>query len=170
MIVDTRDEVDQIVECWRRELPDIDFGPKALVLRVLSTAANLEEIAARACALHGIDLSVYKVLSELRRAGAPYELKPKDLVRCLPISSGGLTSLIDRAERSQLVQRFPDPDDRRGVVVRLTEKGLATIAAAARERSLAEEQALGVLGPKDRAQLEQLLRRLMQQFPQLMPR
>lgn len=170
MIIEAQDEVDKIVEAWRRELPDADFGQKALVLRLISVSANLEAVAAQACSELGIDLSLYKILSELRRASPAFELKPKELIRCLPISSGGLTSLIDRAESAGLAVRRPDPDDRRGVVVALTERGKRTIEAAATKRAQAEDRALNLLAVGEQQALNTLLKRLLSQFPSLAPR
>lgn len=159
-----KDEVDEIQQGWRRELPEVDFTQKGIALRVLALAANLEEAAQRACAESGLDLSLYKILSELRRAAPQYELKPRDLVRCLPISSGGLTSLIDRAELSGLVRRRPDPHDRRGVVVSITPKGQKAVEAAVRRRAEVWDRVLAPLGAEDRKTLEQLLKRLLAQF------
>ena len=55
--------------------------------------------------------------------GPPHRLSPTRLGRGLMLSSAGVTSRIDRLERRRLVHRLPDPDDRRGVIVELTEEG-----------------------------------------------
>jgi DNA-binding MarR family transcriptional regulator len=46
-----------------------------------------------------------------------------ELCRVLGVERSSLTGLVDRAERSGLVERLPDPDDRRAVRVALTGAG-----------------------------------------------
>jgi DNA-binding MarR family transcriptional regulator len=164
------DTVDEIVGAWREALPNVNFDQKHLVLRLLSLASNLEEIAQKACAQVGLDISLYKILSELRRVPPTYQLKPRDLIRCLPISSGGLTSLIDRAEGAGFVERRPDPLDRRGVVVALTRLGKDKIDEAARRRAEAEESVFGRLEATERETLNRILKGLQSQFSEIMPR
>ena len=65
------------------------------------------------------------VLAALRRAGAPYSLKPSQLYSRLRRSSGGMTKILKRLEASGLIERSPDPDDGRGSHVRLTDRGLS---------------------------------------------
>ncbi|GGN46022.1 DNA-binding MarR family transcriptional regulator [Actinoplanes campanulatus] len=46
-----------------------------------------------------------------------------DLARLTRVSQPGMTQLIGRLEKADLVRRVPDPDDRRGVLVEVTEAG-----------------------------------------------
>ena len=70
------------------------------------------------------------MLAALRRAGAPYELSPGRLLRETLVTSGTMTNRVDRLAARGLVERYPDPDDRRGVIVRLTPEGKATVDGA----------------------------------------
>lgn len=70
------------------------------------------------------------MLATLHRSGAPYELAPTQwfeaqLFEALLTSSGGMTNRLDRLEKAGLIARAPNPDDRRGTLVLLTEEGLA---------------------------------------------
>ena len=69
------------------------------------------------------------MLAALRRAGAPYELSPGKLLRETLVTSGTMTNRVDRLVARGYVERNPDPDDRRGVLVRLTPEGKAAVAA-----------------------------------------
>jgi len=77
------------------------------------------------------------------------------------LSSGAMTNRIDRLESDGLVERRPDPADRRGTLVRLTAKGKALIEGALGEHVANEERLLGALDPRERAQLGKLLRKLL---------
>lgn len=92
--------------------------------------------------------------------GPPHRLSPTRLGRGLMLSSAGVTSRIDRLERRRLVHRLPDPDDRRGVIVELTEEGArldeAVAAVAESDRQLLER-----LDPDEVDQLQGLLRKLL---------
>ncbi len=79
---------------------------------------------------HGVESWEFDVLAALRRAGAPYELSPGRLLRETLVTSGTMTNRVDRLVGRGLVQRFPDPADRRGVLVRLTPEGKATVDGA----------------------------------------
>jgi DNA-binding MarR family transcriptional regulator len=70
------------------------------------------------------------VLSALRRIGAPYRMSATELARWVLLSSGGMTSRLDRMEEAGLVRRGPDPSDRRGILIELTPRGRQVIDAA----------------------------------------
>ena len=118
-----RDEVDELLEAWGRERADLDLAPVAVFSRVSRLARRLELARRDAFATHGIEQWEFDVLAALRRAGAPYELSPGRLLRETLVTSGTMTNRIDRLSARGLVERHPDPDDRRGVIVRLTTEG-----------------------------------------------
>jgi DNA-binding MarR family transcriptional regulator len=101
------------------------------------------------------------LLAALRRAGAPYELNPTDLMRATMLSSGGITKRLDRLTEAGLVERRPDPNDRRGTLVRLTRRGTAVIDRAMVAHLANQERLLSSLDAKQRAALEKLLRELL---------
>jgi len=101
------------------------------------------------------------VLSALRVAGPPHRLSPTGLGKGLMLSSAGVTSRIDRLERRGLVVRLPDPNDRRGVIVELTDQGRDLVDAAVRADIASGRQLLSGLGPDEIKALESLLRTIL---------
>lgn len=155
------DAVDVIVEQWRKERPDLDPSAKHVSGRIVRLATLLEHAYGQALAPVGIDLGAYSVLVALRRAGAPYQLTPTELTRHRLMTSGGMTALIDRLERRGLVSRSPNPTDRRGSLIRLTDEGRAVIDQAMQLHEQAEHRQLEALDDGERDQLTNLLRKLL---------
>src|ERR1700744_2545432 len=115
-----RDEVDEIVAAWQRERPDLDVGPLAVLSRISRLAAVLDERRANAFVEHGLQLHEFDVLSALRRSGPPFELTAGELSAITHVTSGTMTSRLDRLSARSFVPRQPDPSDGRLVRVRLT--------------------------------------------------
>src|SRR6185369_9976928 len=107
--------------------------------------------------LFGLSRGEVGALSALRVAGPPHRLSPTRLGRGLLLSSAGVTSRIDRLERRGLVVRLADPDDRRGVIVELTDRGLALVDDAVAAKGESDRLLLGRLDPPDVDALEALL-------------
>lgn len=158
------DEVDRIVAAWRRERPDLDVAPLAVLSRVSRLARHLDIARRTAFAAHELETWEFDVLSALRRAGQPYELSPGALLTQTLVTSGTMTNRIDRLEQRGLVLRRPTPHDRRGVLVHLTEAGRARVDAAITDLLAEEHELLGELTADSRAQLADLLRVLLSPF------
>lgn len=73
--------------------------------------------------LIGYDLSVPKALLLLEISPDSGE-NPKSLAAKLDLESSSMTGLLDRLEKKGLIERRPDPDDRRGVLIFLTPQGI----------------------------------------------
>src|ERR1700759_3864208 len=73
---------------------------------------------------------LFDLLSALRRAGEPYELNPGELMEATMLSSGGMSKRHNRLEQAGPIMGLPDPNDRRGTLVRLTTLGRRRIDAA----------------------------------------
>jgi DNA-binding MarR family transcriptional regulator len=158
------DEVDRIVEAWQRERPDLDVTPLTILSRVLRLARHLDLARGQAFAEHDLEGWGFDVLSALRRAGAPYELSPGQLVAQTLVTSGTMTNRVDRLAARGLVSRGPDPSDRRGVKVRLTEAGRTVVDAAMADLLDRERILLNQLPPAGREHLAELLRGLLSPF------
>jgi DNA-binding MarR family transcriptional regulator len=159
-----RDEVDELLEAWGRERSDLDLAPVAVFSRISRLARRLELARRDAFAAHGMEQWEFDVLAALRRAGAPYELSPGRLLRDTLVTSGTMTNRIDRLSARGYVERYPDPDDRRGVIVRLTQDGRAAVDRAFTALLDAERDLLDELPDRDRARLAALLRQLLASF------
>jgi DNA-binding MarR family transcriptional regulator len=156
-----RDEVDELVEAWRRERADLDLAPVEVFSRIGRLARLLDKARREAFTAHEIELWAFDVLAALRRAGRPYQLSPGALLRETMVTSGTMTNRVDRLADRGLVERSPDPNDRRGVLVRLTVDGKRTVDGAFESLLASEAELLADLSPDDRARLAELLRQLM---------
>ena len=155
------DHVDRIVEAWRRERPDLDVTPLALVARLFRTVHLADAVLIRPLAAHGLQPGWFDVLAALRRAGKPYELTPTRLLGTTMLSSGGMTKRLDRLAEAGLIERRPDPDDRRGILVKLTDRGRATVDTLLPIHLDNEQQLLAPLSPAQQRTLDRLLRSLL---------
>ncbi len=158
------DEVDRIVEAWRRERPDLDVAPLSILSRVTRLSRHLDLMRRAAFEQHQLEVWEFDVLSALRRAGEPYQLSPGTLVAQTLVTSGTMTNRIDRLAERGLVERLPAPADRRGVLVRLTAEGRERVDGAMEDLLRVEGELLAVLSPPDRAALADLLRVVVSTF------
>jgi len=156
-----RDEVDRLVEAWHRERADLDLAPVEVFSRISRLARLLDRARRQAFTAHRIEPWEFDVLAALRRAGAPYQLSPGRLLHETLVTSGTMTNRVDRLAGRGLVDRLPDPGDRRGVLVRLTAEGKSTVDAAFEELLGHERALLAALPAADRATLATLLKMLM---------
>ncbi|WP_217271116.1 MarR family winged helix-turn-helix transcriptional regulator [Frigoribacterium sp. VKM Ac-2836] len=162
--VATNDEVDLIIDAWARERPDIDFAPLDVFSRLRRLSRRLDRIRSEAFAHAGLEIWEFDVLSALRRAGDPFQLSPKHLVTATMVTSGTMTNRLDRLVERGLVERRGDPSDGRGVLVRVTEDGIARVDAAMLSLVDAESARLHSLSPAQQAQLADLLRLVGDEF------
>lgn len=163
------DHLDRIVAQWRRERPDLDVAPLALLGRLFRFTQFADDALAEGVRPYGLQLGWFDLLASLRRAGAPYELTPTQLIEATLLSSGGMTKRLDRLVEEGLVERRPDPDDRRGTLVRLTRRGKATIDRALEAHLRNEEALLGSLSAAERRTLDSLFRTLLADIEVLRP-
>jgi DNA-binding MarR family transcriptional regulator len=156
-----RDEVDELVEAWRRERSDLDLAPVEVFSRISRLARLLDKARREAFNAHGIESWEFDVLAALRRAGKPYHLTPGALLHQTMVTSGTMTNRVDRLAQRGLVERSPDPSDRRGVLVRLTATGKRAVDGAFETLLDRERELLSDLPAEDRERLAILLRQLM---------
>jgi DNA-binding MarR family transcriptional regulator len=155
------DHVDRIIEGWQRERPDLDVSALAVIARLFRTVHLADAVLAEQVALHGLQPGWFDVLAALRRAGSPYALNPTQLMRTMMLSSGGMTKRLDRLAEAGLVERLADPDDRRGILVKLTRRGKITIDRLLPVHVNNEQQLLAPLSPRQQRILDDLLRALL---------
>jgi len=162
--VTTEDEVDRLVAAWQRERPDLAVDPMQVLSRVTRLARHLDLARRTAFAAHDLETWEFDVLSALRRAGEPYALSPGRLIRETMVTSGTMTNRVDRLAARGLVERLPDPDDRRGVLVRLTDQGRLRVDAALEDLLDRERVLLSGLSASQRSSLADLLRTVVVPF------
>jgi DNA-binding MarR family transcriptional regulator len=156
------DAVDELVAQWERERPDLDLWPVGIVGRLSRLSRLVERALKDFFAEHALEPWEFDVLATLRRAGEPYELTPGALLKAAMVTSGAMTNRIDRMESKGLVDRIPDPNDRRSVRIRLTENGHVTVDRLIELHVANEARLLSALTPTQREQLTSTLRRLLE--------
>jgi DNA-binding MarR family transcriptional regulator len=159
-----RDEVDDLVQAWRAQRPDLDVEPMQVLSRISRLARHLDIARRGAFADHGLESWEFDVLSALRRQGPPCQLTPGALLRATLVTSGTMTNRIDRLAAGDLVRREPDPSDRRGVLVTLTGQGQERVDAALADLLERERALLAGLDAGARRQLADLMRILLAPF------
>jgi DNA-binding MarR family transcriptional regulator len=150
-----------MTRAWARERPRLDLEAIGVVTRVLRLAHYFDQAQEAELADLGLRPGWLDVLAALRRSGSPHRLSPTALSGSVLLTSGGMTSRLDRLEEAGLVRRVPDPGDRRGVLVELTPEGRRiTDAAMDGYRDLAE-RLLQPLPSRERGSLADAMRRLL---------
>src|SRR5687767_2929899 len=159
-----KDAVDVALEVWGRELPDLDLETEGIVERIDKLDRYVE--SAMQDTLEAFDLShgEWKLMAHLRWGGPPYRGKPGKLAERLGLSSGAMTNRLDNLERRKLLRRVDDPDDRRAVFVELTDKGNALWNKAVGVQAEKEAIIDAALEPREKQELNDLLRKLMNAF------
>jgi DNA-binding MarR family transcriptional regulator len=155
-----RDSVDDIVDAWERERPEIDFAPMKVLSRVWRLSKHLDRTRRAAFVTSELESWEFDVLSALRRAGSPFQLSPKSLLEQTLVSSGTMTNRIDRMTQRGLVERRTDPNDGRGILVSMTEDGRRRVDTAITELVTAEAELLARLSKADQERIAALLRKL----------
>ena len=159
------DGVDAIIEQWQHERPELDHSPIGVVGRISRLARAIEPRLEDVYREHGLEPGWHDVLATLRRSGPSYRLRPSDFTGSLMLTSSGTTKRLDRLERAGLIERSPDPDDRRGVVITLTDEGRALIDRVTEAHLANEERLLAGLSAAERDRLAALLRKLTVTLP-----
>lgn len=159
-----RDHVDFIIDQWKKEKPDIDGSPMGVIGRISRLARHFDQLLQKKFAEFGVTAGDFDVLATLRRSGQPYQLTPTQLYHSVMLTSGGMTARLNRMEREGLIERRPNPDDRRGVFVSLTPRGLALIDELFVEHIANEAGLISAISEAEQAKLAALLRELLLSF------
>jgi DNA-binding MarR family transcriptional regulator len=159
------DEIDRIVAQWNEVRPDLDASPTHTLQRITRLSLLQAASFARVFAAYGVSFGEYLVLAALRRAGPPYRMNPTRLFNSVILSSGAMTNRLDGLEEMGLVERLPDPADRRGRLVGLTDKGRELVDNAVVDHLENEQRLLSGLDAVERERLAALLRKLLLSEP-----
>jgi len=163
--VTDRDGVDLILEQWRRERPELDPSPIGVIGRISRLARELEARLERVYREHGLEPGWHDILATLRRTGPPFQLRPTDLTHASMLTSSGTTKRLDKLEEAGLIARSPDPADRRGTLITLTDAGRELIDRLTPDHLANEREIIAVLSEADQRRLADLLRKLQLGLP-----
>src|SRR6185369_12022646 len=155
------DTTDRQLEGWSGVRPDLEVDALQVTARLTRVGAHLARRQDAVFGRFGLGRGEVGALSALRIAGPPHRLSPTHLAKGLMLSSAGVTSRIDRLERRGLVRRLDDPNDRRGVLIELTDQGRQVVDEAVAALAISDRQLLDRLDPEEVEQLEGLLRKVL---------
>jgi DNA-binding MarR family transcriptional regulator len=161
MMTGMDDEVDELVTAWHRERPDLELEPMQILSRIGRLAVLLDDRRAAAFVEHGLQAHEFDVLAALRRAGDPFEMTAGELCIATHVTSGTMTSRLDRLVTRKLVVRRADAADGRLVRVHLTAAGRKRVDSAFAALLDSEHELVGRLPAPKRERLASLLRELL---------
>ena len=150
-----RDEVDRLIAAWKAQRPDLDLSPLGVLSRITRISRHLD--IERRNAFADLDTWGFDVLASLRRAGAPYQLSPSQLMQETLVTSGTMTNRLDRLEELELITRKQDPADGRGSLVKLSALGIKAVDAAMADLLLRERELINSLDSAQQKVLANLL-------------
>lgn len=165
---ETPDRIDQVLADWQRERPDLDWSTAAVTMRLVLLGKYIEQHAAESFEPFGLQPWEFDVIATLRRQGEPYTLSAGDLARSVLLTCSGMTHRLDRLQERGLVARVAAPEDRRRVMVQLTDAGRALVEAAIGRRTCDVCAPVEALQEDQREQLVQLLRVMVARIDSLM--
>lgn len=162
------DSIEDFVRAWKRERPDLDPWPLGIHGRIQRLSTQLQRMAVEQwLAPMGLTWESFSLILALRRSGKPFKLRPTDIYRESLLTSGAITNRIDRVEKLGFVQRIPDSQDRRAVIIRLTPSGRALADRAIELHFQKLEKIFGCLTKTESRQLTALLAKLLSNVEQI---
>lgn len=156
-----RDEVDGIIEEWARERPDLDVDTVGVVSRIYRLDARFRQATDRVFRRYGLSRGGFEALAALRRSGGGDGLTQVELGRRLGLSPGTVSVRVDRLIADGFATRRADCEDRRAVIVRLTERGRSLIDELAPVHIANQRSLLAPLSAQEQRRLATLLRKLV---------
>jgi DNA-binding MarR family transcriptional regulator len=157
------DHIDAFLAKHGDTLP-VDLETEAIVERITKLSRRFISGMEDTLAGFGLNYGEWKVLTNLRWAGRPYRRTAGQLAKSTELSTGAMTNRLDRLEEAGFVRRLADPEDRRSVIVELTDKGSDVWQRAVGVQGEKEQLVASALDEREKTQLNALLRRLMLVF------
>jgi DNA-binding MarR family transcriptional regulator len=160
-VAEDSDWTDSLLASWAAVQPWFEpatYDVTARISRIaLHVARRQEEVFSR----FGLNRGDVGVLSALRFAGPSQQLSPTQLFKGLMLSSAGITSRLDRLEKRGLVRRERHPNDRRGVLVELTDEGRVVLDESVKANTVSEREFIKTLDADEARQLAGLLKKML---------
>jgi len=156
-----KDWTDALLEQIELVQPRQDIEPYQVTARISRVALHVARAQEESFGRFGLNRGEVGVLAALRFAGPKQQLSPTSLFKGLMLSSAGITSRLDRLERRGYVKRTRHPNDRRGVIVELTEAGRQVLEQAVAANTASERDLVAGLNAAERRSLAGLLKKLL---------
>lgn len=163
------DHVDKILGQWARERPDLDVSPMGIIGRLYRIRNYMDPHLKANFKKLGLNVGEFDVIATIRRGGPPYQQTPTELFKSIMLSSGAMTNRLDRLESMGLIERLPDPNDRRGTLIRLTEAGKQKVDEAVVPHVETETELVSVLSPEEQKDLARLLKKMTLAYEKSIP-
>ena len=141
--------------------PRQDMEPYEVTARLSRIALHVARVQEESFGKYGLNRGEVGVLAALRFAGPKQQSSPTRLFKGLMLSSAGITSRDDRLEKRGYVKRSRHPDDRRGVLVELTDSGRHVLEMAVSADTVRERDLMAGLSTAERKTLAALLKKLL---------
>lgn len=156
-----KDHIDRLIANWHIALPDLDTSGTETIGRIVRLNYFISRQIDANLSQYELTVGEFDVLAALRRKLDNYQLTAGQLQGLVMISSGGLTNRINRLEARKLIVRLSDKNDRRSVIVKLTDEGKHLIELIAQEHLNVEKSLVANLNQKEKQQLSILLKKIL---------
>jgi DNA-binding MarR family transcriptional regulator len=130
------------------------------MVEIVRTGTAFVALANRVLSGYQLSAAARQALAVLDGAGEP--LSPTEIARRLIISTASVTSLLDTLERRELVERRPDPNDRRGLLIAITPSAQNLVRQYVPQIVALQTAVMNDVDEHDRQQVIAVLRRIRQ--------
>ncbi|MBC7631518.1 MarR family transcriptional regulator [Aeromicrobium sp.] len=155
------DAVDNILEQWNRERPDLDVSAMGVMGRLTRASgiarADLQQFMRR----FGIEPWEFDVIATLRRARIEGPLTSGQLAGMTMVGSAAMTNRVDRLVDRGLVHREINPRNRRQLLISLTPQGVALVDDVVEHHVENQHKMLAALDETEVQTLSNLLRKFL---------
>ena len=155
------DSVQKKIKQWSKSMPDLNTDPMALISRLQETTKQMNDELCTSVKRKKLTEASFEVLATLLRAGPPHSLSPSELLEQMLITSGTMTTRIDKLEKKGLVKRKTKENDKRSVNVALTKKGLKLIQEVILEHVKTQENIVSVFDKQEQLTFISLLQKYL---------
>ena len=158
------DEIDRVIHQWAKVRPDLDVSSIGVIARLARLQAIIDEELETFFAEHVVTKPTFSMLVALVRIDQPGGVSQRRLANEMRLTPGTVSARVDRMVSDGLVARAPDPSDKRGSLISLTERGREVFDVVVPSYLAFEARLVGSLTEDERAALASLLRKLLVAF------
>lgn len=159
--MDVETVIENVIEEWGQERPELDMSPMRTLHPIWLVVEALVRVRSSVIKEFGLTLASLDVLAALRRRGKPYRSTPTNLAQVAMVTTGGMTSRLDRLEKAGHIRRVPDARDRRVQYAELTDRGLKLIDEVIQAFAEREVDIVSQLSAAEQKRLQKLTHQLL---------
>jgi DNA-binding MarR family transcriptional regulator len=154
-----KDSVDHILEQWHQTKPELDCSAMGIVGRLGRVKLIWQKQLDAVFEQHNLSRIEFDILATLRRSQIP--LTPTALYQTLMLSSGAMSTRIEKLVQRGLIERIASEADRRSCKVALTNQGMIVLDTALEAHINNMDVMLNMLDSEDKDQLARLLKKVL---------